>query len=254
MNKSNLIRKFTHLAPKVVFAVASFLSANTLGWAAECSPPPDPSLAGKYHFSGASEVGSELVLRTNGQFQYVLSYGAHDEHAHGCWLRGGPSVWLIAAPPSQDTHMELRREVSRDGSYTPQSMMPVPLTYAEAGAVANTVVVAMPRAFAGAPVWVEYADGQTQRQTLTIDGTASAHVPDMSSVKRIGVGLPKDASPRFWFDNAEPPRRLFLVKVDSPALSSFERKPLVVSDTSEPPKLKSNGVFPGTYTRQAVAH
>jgi hypothetical protein len=43
------------------------------------------------------EVGSELQLRRDGRFAYMLAYGALDELASGCRSRKGGVVTLIAA-------------------------------------------------------------------------------------------------------------------------------------------------------------
>jgi hypothetical protein len=63
--------------------------------AAGCAPA-DPTLAGHYEMHGVMEVGSELLLKADGQFQYMLAYGALDELASGCWTRHGGLVTLYA--------------------------------------------------------------------------------------------------------------------------------------------------------------
>jgi hypothetical protein len=42
-------------------------------------------LAGHYYLYGVTEVGSEILLRENGRFEYMLAYGALDELASGGW-------------------------------------------------------------------------------------------------------------------------------------------------------------------------
>jgi hypothetical protein len=56
--------------------------------------PADPSLAGHYYLHGVMEVGSELLLKADGRFEYMLAYGALDELASGCWTRNGGVVTL----------------------------------------------------------------------------------------------------------------------------------------------------------------
>jgi hypothetical protein len=63
--------------------------------AAGCAPA-DPTLAGHYEMHGVTEVGSELLLKADGRFQYMLAYGALDELASGCWARHGGMVTLYA--------------------------------------------------------------------------------------------------------------------------------------------------------------
>ncbi len=64
--------------------------------AANCAPA-DASLAGHYYLHGVMEVGSELELKADGRFAYMLAYGALDELASGCWSRTGGVVTLNAA-------------------------------------------------------------------------------------------------------------------------------------------------------------
>src|SRR5215470_11041488 len=58
--------------------------------------PADASLAGHYYLHGVMEVGSELLLKADGRFEYMLAYGALDELASGCWTRNGGVVTLHA--------------------------------------------------------------------------------------------------------------------------------------------------------------
>jgi hypothetical protein len=74
-----------------VFALRPLGPAHAAGCAAA-----DPSLAGHYYLQGVMEVGSELLLKADGRFQYMLAYGALDELASGCWTRHGGMVTLYA--------------------------------------------------------------------------------------------------------------------------------------------------------------
>jgi len=56
--------------------------------------PADASLAGHYWLRGVMEVGSELELKADGRFAYMLAYGALDELASGCWTRDSGVVTL----------------------------------------------------------------------------------------------------------------------------------------------------------------
>lgn len=76
----------------LVLLTASWISGAS---AAECQRA-DPSLAGHYYMHGVMEVGSELQLKANGEFEYMLAYGALDEYATGCWSREGQIVTLVA--------------------------------------------------------------------------------------------------------------------------------------------------------------
>jgi hypothetical protein len=81
-----------------VFAAAMLPAAFSMSGAraAGCGPA-DASLVGHYWLRGVMEVGSELELRADGRFAYMLAYGALEELASGCWSRKGGVVTLHAA-------------------------------------------------------------------------------------------------------------------------------------------------------------
>ena len=43
------------------------------------------------------EVGSELLLKPDGSFEFMLAYGALDQYGKGCWRVEGNRVLVIAA-------------------------------------------------------------------------------------------------------------------------------------------------------------
>jgi len=59
------------------------------------------SPAGHYVLRGVMEVGSELVLRPDGTFQYMLAYGAADYEATGTWKAEGDAVVLTTGGDKQ---------------------------------------------------------------------------------------------------------------------------------------------------------
>jgi len=65
--------------------------------------PPSASLAqdlaGHYYLGGVTEVGSELLLKSDGTFQWMLTYGAIDQSASGHWHRSGDTIVLDADQP-----------------------------------------------------------------------------------------------------------------------------------------------------------
>jgi hypothetical protein len=54
------------------------------------------AVAGHYYMRGVMEVRSELQLKANGEFEYMLAYCTLDEYATGCWSREGQLVTLVA--------------------------------------------------------------------------------------------------------------------------------------------------------------
>jgi hypothetical protein len=59
--------------------------------------PTRASLAGTYD-GGQMEVGAQLLLKSDGHFQYELAYGALDESAEGTWEIGDSVVLLTTVP------------------------------------------------------------------------------------------------------------------------------------------------------------
>ena len=51
-------------------------------------------LSGHYVLQGVMEVGSELLLKPDGSFEYMLAYGAADYWAKGTWRQEGNAVVL----------------------------------------------------------------------------------------------------------------------------------------------------------------
>ena len=65
--------------------------------AAQACTPGSAKLAGHYYLNGVMEVGSELLLRQNGSFEFMLAYGANDQYGKGCWAQHGSTVEVIPA-------------------------------------------------------------------------------------------------------------------------------------------------------------
>jgi len=57
-------------------------------------------VAGNYVLEGGHEMGSELMLKPDGQFQYMLAYGAADYTATGKWHIAGETVVLDSKIPN----------------------------------------------------------------------------------------------------------------------------------------------------------
>src|ERR1700757_2187375 len=65
-------------------------------------------MAGHYILRGVMEVGSELLLKSDGSFEYALAYGAADYWAKGTWRqensRGVENIQV--ALQTDDQHFE----------------------------------------------------------------------------------------------------------------------------------------------------
>jgi hypothetical protein len=72
-------------------------------------------LAGHYVLQGVMEVGSELLLKSDGSFEYMLAYGAADYWAKGTWWHKDNSVVLNSADRKEAPFRFLRSEVGKPG-------------------------------------------------------------------------------------------------------------------------------------------
>lgn len=57
------------------------------------------NVAGTYYLQHVREVGSQLILKSNGQFDFGLSYGAVDQVAHGQWVLRDNQITLSTDKP-----------------------------------------------------------------------------------------------------------------------------------------------------------
>ena len=85
--------------------------------ASECRRA-DASLVGHYYMRGVMEVGSELQLQANGEFKYMLAYGALDEYATGCWSREGPTVTLVVSKFEANAEDPMKFERLESGDHS----------------------------------------------------------------------------------------------------------------------------------------
>ena len=72
-------------------------------------------LAGHYVLRGVMEVGSEMVLKPDGNFQWELAYGAADYWAKGTWHRDGDAVVLHSTDKEEEAFRFLRSEAGKPG-------------------------------------------------------------------------------------------------------------------------------------------
>lgn len=70
-------------------------------------------LAGQYILRGVMEVGSELLLKSDGTFEYGLTYGAADYWAKGTWRHENNNVVLNSAGRKEAPFRLLRSEAGK---------------------------------------------------------------------------------------------------------------------------------------------
>src|SRR5437868_2937156 len=66
-------------------------------------------LSGNYVLQGVREVGSELQLKKDGTFEYMLAYGAADYWAKGSWRAAKEAVVLNSDGPEPPAVFVLTR-------------------------------------------------------------------------------------------------------------------------------------------------
>ena len=72
-------------------------------------------MAGNYVLHGVMEVGSELLLKPDGKFEFMLAYGAADYWAKGTWSRDGNAVVLHSAGKEEAPFRLVRSEAGKPG-------------------------------------------------------------------------------------------------------------------------------------------
>jgi hypothetical protein len=117
-----------------------------LGAAGAWAPQP-AGVAGRYVLEGGHEMGSELVLKPGGEFEFMLAYGAADYTAKGKWKSVGETVVLDSKLPdgpafklvkSADLRSPDVRVWVKGTSGKPVENLEVVLTSAEGEARAHT--------------------------------------------------------------------------------------------------------------------
>jgi uncharacterized protein len=72
-------------------------------------------VAGHYILQGVMEVGSELLLKSDGSFEYALAYGAADYWAKGTWRHEDNRVVLNSDGTTKAPFRFLRSEAGKPG-------------------------------------------------------------------------------------------------------------------------------------------
>jgi uncharacterized protein len=72
-------------------------------------------VTGHYILRGVMEVGSELLLKSDGSFEYALAYGAADYWAKGTWRHEDNLVVLNSVETKQTPFRFIRSEAGKPG-------------------------------------------------------------------------------------------------------------------------------------------
>jgi hypothetical protein len=72
--------------------------------------------SGHYYLQNVREVGSELLLKPDGSFEFMLSYGAADYWGKGTWRGQGNAVVLNSAPDKHAPPFRLLRSAATEAA------------------------------------------------------------------------------------------------------------------------------------------
>ena len=125
-------------------------------------------LAGHYVLYGVHEVGSELLLKPDGTFEYMLAYGAADYSATGKWRREGDAVILNSVVKNDPPFRLIRSAVVKTQGICVWVKAP------NGGPVPNIEVALEPSG--------EKADQRTDQQ-------GAARFPDVRSANSVVFGV-----------------------------------------------------------------
>ena len=107
---------------KLLLAAIAILTLMSPSFAAQKCEQADPSLSGKYELTGVMETGSVILLDADGRFGYMLTVGAYEEIARGCWRRKDKSIVLnpteIRANSGEPSFKQLNLELDEKGELT----------------------------------------------------------------------------------------------------------------------------------------
>ena len=156
-------------------------AALALSFSASAAEPAAPSLPGHYYLQGVMETGSELLLKKDGTFEWMLSYGNTDEQASGEWRVAGDIVTLMAGNGGKEPQFRVFEE----------SEMRIQKA-AEAGLW--VAIVGFPRLgpMAGVEVKFEAQSGKTATAVSVANGDAIVRMP--ASERWVRAGLRRQGS------------------------------------------------------------
>jgi hypothetical protein len=148
-------------------------------------------LAGHYYLErGPREVGSELLLKQDGRFEWTLAYGAMDLAAAGTWRADGKQVVLTAAPAPEPVFRTLA-DADYDGAQ--------PVEPGRWVAAVGTLAEAPLR---DVEVRFEARSGKVATAVTGLNGGAIVSMPAGETWVRAGLRRFGSKAPWQWFDVA----------------------------------------------------
>lgn len=134
------------------------------------------TIPGHYYLEGITEVGSELLLKPNGKFEWMLSYGNTDRQATGDWQLVGDEVTLESGDDGKEPQFRVFAESE---------------TRIKKGAQPGTwiAIVGYPGVgpMGGVEVQFEAKSGKTATAVSLPNGDAIVHMPASEQWARAGL-------------------------------------------------------------------
>lgn len=81
------------------------------------TPLAHAAVAGHYYLHDITEVGSELLLNPDGNYQAILMYGAVDMESSGTWQQKDNSIELHSTETQQTLFKDLKLILQQDKLY-----------------------------------------------------------------------------------------------------------------------------------------
>ena len=177
-------------------SLASWLACAAFACAAPASAaePAASALPGHYYLQGVMETGSELLLKEDGTFEWMLSYGNTDEQASGEWRVAGDTVTLVAGNGSKEPQFRVFEEA--------EMRIQKP---AEAGVWVAIVGFPQVGPMPGVEVKFEAHSGKTATAVSVANGDAIVRMP--ASERWVRAGLRRQGSKADYQWLAVPPER-----------------------------------------------
>lgn len=174
-------------------------------------------LPGHYFLRGVREVGSELLLSENGNFDYLMTYGGVDIMARGTWRSDGKQVFLDTPPIQPYSAIE---DVRADTRPAENGQLTVRVYYQDRPVKVDVAMSSADADYAGIP-----------RQSEGAEGVSAPIAP--GALKALSIFVPLAAGAR-WHEvdisKIDPAARAIRIDVTAPeaAASSPLHKVLVV--------------------------
>jgi hypothetical protein len=177
-------------------------------------------LAGHYYLQGVMETGSELLLKPDGRFQWMLSYGALDQQAEGNWKRDGDRLILSAdARPVAAPLFELQARLPWGPEQGERLRRQSGATAAKPGI---GVVIGDPKAgltFGDIGVEFVLSNGRREQRRTDRGGWALLPMPKKATLRQLVLRTRDPGIPAQVIDAGSKGGEVFVIALDSRAMS-----------------------------------